>query len=200
MAKAKTTGQEGKSAKQIAEETGQDLIQAAGEREAVNMDPNGPAPEGVTKQDTGTTEGNHVANLQGQAGKPDSSVEENQGSSDQLEEDGSQAGETEEEDLPQGDYDPENKEIEAPAPPDPTADENAGYPVFPKDDPFKAKKTHVARVTKYGKNYVVASKGQFQNVWTKQSWDKMDGSKNGWTEATPVPEEVVANYKSKKQQ
>lgn len=73
-------------------------------------------------------------------------------------------------------------------------DESEDYPVFPKDDPSKAKEIHERRVAKYGENYVVAIKQNMQSVWSRQSWDKMDGV-SGWQEAKPMPPEVVAHYR-----
>lgn len=76
------------------------------------------------------------------------------------------------------------------------AEQAAKFPVFPKDDPFKAKETHEKRLAKYGQDYVVAVKENMQTAFSKTSWDQI--SKNTqWKRAEPIPPEVLQNYLNK---
>lgn len=76
----------------------------------------------------------------------------------------------------------------------PNTDENSGYPVYPQDNPATAKAMHERRVKKYGEGYVVATKGEFQSVWTKVAWENIHGA-SGWKKASPIPEEALAYYR-----
>ena len=77
-----------------------------------------------------------------------------------------------------------------------SGDENEGYPVYPNDNPFKAKETHEAREKRFGVGYVVVTNGRMQGVRSKIAWEKMSGAQP-WKQAVQMPPEVVAQYKEK---